>query len=337
MKKKGTISELRQDLVSGDWVTIATGRAKRPHDFLKQRRIRARQPKRTCPFEGRHDDALGAWALDEQPIATEWRVEVIPNKFPAFGRGVCSLFHPVGPYQWTEGHGFHEVVIMRDHNRSIAEMSDEEVELVIRAYHERFLAFKNDPCIQYVAVFHNHGALAGATITHPHSQIIAIPVVPPDVRRSLDGTAAYLKEHNDCVHCVMLRFEVGNESRMVYENEYFVALAPFASRTAFELRIFPKRHRAYFEDIAPAERIAFANALRVVLAKLFRGLDDPDYNFFIHTAPIGEAALFKYYHWHLEIVPKTAIWAGFEIGTGIEISTIAPEDAAAFLRKIRIR
>jgi len=331
-----TISELRQDIVSGDWVVIATGRAKRPHEFLKQRRPPFEQPKKTCPFEELHADALSVYSLDGERGKNNWWVQVIPNKYPAVGKGLCSLFRRVGPYQWTEGVGFHEVVISKDHKKSLAEMSDKEAELMIRAYQERFLALKGEDCIEYVSIFHNHGRQAGATITHPHSQIIALPVIPPDVGRSITGSAKYFHKYKNCIHCLVVRYERKVKERLIYENDHFVALAPYASKTAFEMRVFPKRHTAYFENMTPKERMFLANALRMALAKLFKGLRNPDYNFFLHTAPVSETHEFDHYHWHFEIIPKTSIWAGFEIGTGIEISTITPESTAQFLRKIKV-
>lgn len=338
------ISELRQDLVSGDWVVIATGRAKRPYEFLKQKREPFDQPKKSCPFEKLHDNALVVYSNDGNHTAKprragkryKWWVQVIPNKYPAFGKGVCALFHRIGPHQWTEGVGFHEVVVTSDHTRSLGQTSDREVELVMRAYQDRYLAMKADECVEYISIFHNHGKEAGATISHPHSQIIAIPVIPPDFSRSLKGAASYHRGHRGCIHCLELRYELRTKDRVVYENESFAVIAPYASKTAFELRVFPKKHSSHFEEIRPRERLALANAMRSALAKLWRGLKNPDYNFFLHTAPVADSEDFKYYHWHFEILPKTAIWAGFEIGTGIEISAIAPETAAEFLRKTKI-
>lgn len=342
------ISELRQDLVSGDWVVVATGRSKRPQ--AKRKLPSFRQSPERCPFR-ELADPLVLYALDGKRHGKphfhpshpgsrdiwgrDWWVVVVPNKYPAFGEGVCAVFHRNGLYQWTDGVGFHEVLITRDHDRTISEMNDEEVELMVRAYQDRYLALKNDKCVEYVAVFHNQGRLAGATISHPHSQIIAIPVIPPDIGRSLGGSANYFAAKNKCVHCEMLDFEIKAKERLVYENEQFVVFEPYASRTAYETRIFPKRHSAHFEEIRPAERMALANALRTAIAKLTQALDGPDYNFFIHTAPASDAKNFHYYHWHAEILPKTAIWAGFEIGTGIEIATVSPEEAAETLRKIK--
>src|SRR3989344_1685723 len=188
--KEKTISELRQDVVSGEWVVIATGRAKRPNDFLKQKFVRTAQPKATCPFEKLISNRM--LVFSKAPSRNgDWWLQVIPNKFPAFGKGVCAVFYKEGPYQWTGGVGVHEIVVTRDHTRSIGVMSDAEVEYIMRAYQDRYLALKGDRCIEYISIFHNHGKLAGASITHPHSQIIGIPVIPPDIKRSIDGSRRY--------------------------------------------------------------------------------------------------------------------------------------------------
>ncbi len=330
------ISELRRDIVSGAWVVIATGRGKRPHDFLATRRQKFIQPKKTCPFEAPPTPAILSYDNMGHTTEKNWWAQVIPNKYPAFGKGICAVFKEMGPYEWTEGVGFHELVVSRDHERSLGSMTDQEAELVFRAYQARYHALKDDACVEYVSIFHNHGRLAGATIAHPHSQIIAIPVIPPDIARSLKGSAEYSAAHNICVHCIIMEYELKERVRVVYENERFAVMTPYASKTAFEMRVYPKRHGAHFEDITDADRMLLANAMRTVLAKLSRGLKNPDFNFFLHTAPTGDSHQFDHYHWHFEILPKTAIWAGFEIGTGIEISTIAPEAAAEFLRGVTV-
>lgn len=347
--KDDYISELRRDPVSRDWVVIAVGRAKRPH--FRKRKPSLKESMARCPFQ-KLPETLVLYSLNDRedprtrkqkhPGPKEiwdspWWVRVVKNLYPAFGRGKCTVEHTRGPYKWMEGVGHHEVVITKDHWRSFAEMSDEETELVVRAYQDRYLSFKEDVCVKYISLFHNKGWSAGASIFHPHSQIIAIPVIPPDINRSFKGAARYYKKTGHCVHCVVLDYELEVQERIVYENEHFLVFAPFASKTAFETRIFPKRHSPYFEEINPEERLAFANSLRVALAKLFKALSDPDYNFFIHTAPlVRDTKEFQHYHWHLEILPKTSFWAGFEISTGIEISTVSPEEAAKTLRKIKI-
>ncbi len=340
------ISELRQDIVTGDWVVVATGRAKRPHAFARHTPERP-QPKSTCPFERLEPKAVLVYdrageryrltAKDRRHLERAWWLQVVPNKYPAFSeRATCPAIASYGSYRRTDGVGFHEVVVTRHHTRSLTAMSAGEAAIVIRAYRQRYLALKDEECVRYISIFHNHGRDAGATLSHPHSQIIAIPVIPPDVRRSLQGSASYYRKHRRCVHCAILAFERRDGKRIVYENRDFVVFCPYVSRSAFEVSIFPKRHQPEFEAIDDRETLAAADALRTALAKLGRGLKDPAYNFFIHTAPTAGGRRAPHYHWHIEILPKTAVWAGFEIGTGIEISTISPETAARFLRRIRL-
>ncbi len=334
-------SELRQDIVTGDWVVVATVRARRPQDFAAGTGV-PRVPKPGCPFERLLPTALAVFdrggksyrltAKDRSYLYRRWWTQVVPNKYPAFGRGSCELIRRVGPHRVRDGVGFHEVVITRDHDRSPGRQTAGEVSTLLRAYRERYLELKGEPCVEYISIFHNHGPAAGATIYHPHSQIIAIPVVPPDVSRSLTGSARYFHSHRRCVHCTMIAFESRTRRRIVYQNRDFIAFCPYVSRTAFEVRIFPKRHHPAFETITDGELRSGAEALARVLGRLYRRLHDPAYNFFIHTAPTAAGRHYRHYHWHIEILPKTAIWAGFEIGTGIEISTIAPETAAKFLR-----
>ncbi len=344
------LSELRQDLVTGEWVVVATARARRPNDFAKRIHSIRRQPKTDCPFEKFSSHALLAYDAKGERFPTHssgvrldrkdrtylnraWQVQVIPNKYPAFAQhGVCAVERTIGPHHWQDGVGFHEIVITRDHTKSIAEMSEKEVAVILHAYRERYLALKDDSCVEYISIFHNHGPSAGASISHPHSQIIAIPVIPPDVGRSLRGSAEYFKKNRTCVHCTMLAFERKEKTRILYENDRFTVLCPYVSRSAFEIHLFPRDHASEFEETSDRDLNAAADVIRRAIRAIGRSLNNPDYNFFIHTAPTAGGGAAHSYHWHIEIIPKTAIWAGFEIGTGIEISTISPESAAKYLR-----
>lgn len=340
------ISELRQDIVTGDWVLVATGRARRPNEFAKHAVRGKPQPKKGCPFErllpaavlvyDRRGDNFRLTGKDKRYLEKNWWIQVVPNKYPAFGRGLCGIERRTGPYFWQDGVGFHDVVVSRDHNQPVASMSREEVAVILRAYRDRYLLLKDEDCIEYISIFYNHGREAGASIYHPHSQIIAAPVIPPDVSRSLRGSAEYFRKNKKCPHCVMLEFELKDKKRIIHMNKDFAAFCPFVPRQAFEIRIFPRRHQSRFEKVTESEIHSLAEVLQGALVRLERGLSDPAYNFFIHTAPTYGVGKEEYYHWHIEIIPKTSIWAGFEIGTGIEISTIAPETAAQFLRKIKV-
>ncbi|MBI3627489.1 MAG: DUF4921 family protein [Candidatus Sungbacteria bacterium] len=337
------LTELRQDVVTGEWVVIATGRARRPNDFVSKEEKPTNNIE-TCPFEKLESDAKlviskkGEIVTDfDSPAAADWFIEVIPNKFPAFYPSpICPVILPLGPHKFTDGNGFHEVIVSRDHHKSIAQMTNDEAALVIRSYRERMSTLSFEECVEYVSIIHNHGPHSGASITHPHSQLIAIPVVSPELLRSLAGSERYFRENKKCIHCVIIEFELQERHRIIFENDLFVAFAPFASHTSFEVRIFPKLHASEFQNISDNEITPFAEALRVSLAKLDKGLNDPSHNFFIHTAPAKSASGYSHYHWHLEILPITSTLAGFEFATGIEISTITPESAAEFLRSVKV-
>lgn len=333
------VSELRKDIVSGDWVVIATGRGKRPEAF-KAKPATFSHPKKTCPFENPQTTGHGQPIL-EYPNAqdTDWFVQVVPNRFPAFmSKGVCQIFGQEGPYTITNGYGFHELFILRDHKRyALSLYSTGELTDLVRAYQERYAKLSEEDCIEYITIFHNHGRQAGSSIGHPHSQLIAMPVIPPDVSGSLNGSKRYFHENGHCVHCLMIEFELKEKTRIVFENDKFVVFAPFVSRAAFEMRIFPKQHQSSFILVdTKEERALLAEAIKVALSKLYNGLNDPPFNFFIHTAPV-KYDQYDHYHWHMEIVPKTSVWAGFELGTGIEISAIEPEEAAKFLRGVKVK
>ena len=328
-------SELRQDLVSLDWIAIAKGRAKRPHAFT-ERRIPVHDDIATCPFDNLQKSGNEKPMLVYGKSRKGWSLVVIPNKYPAFtdGSSICPVPVPVGPHSVMEGMGFHEVLVLRDHVKHPAELPVIRIQELLHAYRQRYMALKDKSCVNFISIFHNHGREAGASLTHPHSQLIALPIIPPDVRRSLDGSERYYLGEKKCVHCVMLAYELKTKSRVVFENSWAAVLAPYASHAAFELRIFPKIHQPHFENMSATEERYAAEALKIALWKLCKGLGNPSYNYFLHTAP-AKGHQYDHYHWHIEIVPKTQVWAGFEIGTGIEVSTIAPENAAKFLRSVR--
>src|SRR3989344_3695669 len=332
-------SELRFDLVSKDWVLIATVRARRPESFKKDKRKVWEKKKEKCPFCSISIQetptliyARGEKRSWEQPltpkglvlaraIPSDWTTVVVPNKYPAFTQWTGLKEREEGPYRFMNGIGFHEVIVTR-----------EEAKEVFDVYQERYLDLMNEKFVNYISIFHNHGPEVGASVAHPHSQLIAIPLTDPDIAGSIMGSADYWKANKKCVHCAMLEWDMKDERRIVFENKEFVALCPFASRMAFEVRIYPKTHLAYFERVTGEQKKYLAEAFLAVMKKLDIGLSDPPYNFFLHTAPC-DGKNYDHYHWHLEILPKTSTWAGFELGAGIEISTIEPEKAAAYLKK----
>ncbi|PJE57898.1 MAG: galactose-1-phosphate uridylyltransferase [Candidatus Portnoybacteria bacterium CG10_big_fil_rev_8_21_14_0_10_36_7] len=322
-------SQLRLDPVSNDWVVIAVGRAMRPEDFSKNKREKIDVSEADCVFC--NIATQSAPVLEYKNEKDEWQLVVIPNKYPAFSVGNELRKEQQGPYETMNAIGHHEVIIIRDHKKTIAEMSTSEVKLIIDAYQSRYLSLKDKKFVNYISIFNNYGKEAGASIVHPHSQLMAIPIIDPDLNRSLEGSKKYMDKHGQCVHCAMIEWDITDKKRIVFENKEFVVLCPFASRSSFEVRIYPKVHSAYFEKIDDQNKQSLAEALREAIQRIFEVLGDPAYNFFLHTAPC-DGGVHDHYHWHLEIMPKTGTWAGFELGTGIEISTLEPDKAAEFLR-----
>jgi len=324
-------SELRFDLTSKDWVVIATGRARRPEMFKKRKRKTEEwvgggwPPEKKCPFCNLE--------TQEKPVLIYPNTIVIPNKFPAFLPHEKLEKRIEGNlYQTMNAVGFCELVVTRDHKKSLTLLPMENVKEVIDSYQERYLELQKLPFVSYVSIFHNHGVEAGATQPHPHSQIITTPLIDIDLQKALINSEKYFKQNRKCVYCQMNNWERKVKKRIVFENKDFLAVCPFASKSAFEVIISPKKHLSYFEKITVEEKWQLAEAFKTVLNKLYKALNDPPYNFYLHTAPC-DGKNYPYYHWHFTILPKTGIWAGFEIGTRMEISIIEPEKAAAYLRK----
>lgn len=331
------LSELRQDPVSRDWVIISTGRAKRPEAYKSISRQTQETPIDTCPFEDPQKSGNGKPLLFYNQLGTNnWSVQVVRNKFPIISGEVCGLEERRGPYVVQKSAGYHEVVIFRDHYKTIAQLEIDEVLQIIEAYQARYQALKKSNCANYILIIHNHGKEAGASISHPHSQILALPFVPADIRRSLEGSKKYHQEHGRCVHCDILALELKEKTRIIFENETMVVLTPYAPKCSFEVKIFPKRHQSYFENFSLKEMRDLAEALKISLAKINHALNNIAYNFFIHTAPIFNFEGYNYYHWHLEINPRLNTWGGLELGTGADVIDINPDEAAEYLRSIKI-
>ncbi|OGI16694.1 MAG: galactose-1-phosphate uridylyltransferase [Candidatus Moranbacteria bacterium RIFCSPHIGHO2_02_FULL_40_12b] len=329
-KNKTHSSELRQDLITGDWVVIATGRAKRPEDFVKNSRIISENNVSECLFCDPEKSGQEKDILIYKDKNGDWTLRVFPNKYPAFIGGKPQSLEE-GPYFAMTGAGFHEVIVTRDHHKQAALMETMEIVEVFDAYQERYLDLMNKKDVNYISIFHNHGKEAGASIAHPHSQLMAIPVISPYVELELDGSEKYHRQNRHCVFCVIAEYESKVKKRVVFENEKFIAYCPFASRAAFEVWVVPKKHSPYFERTASEGKISLAEVFGKALHSIYKALGDPAYNFYIHTSPC-DGKDYPHFHWHLEILPHTAVWAGFELQTGIEISTIPPEAAAEFLR-----
>ena len=330
-------AELRSDPLSKDWVIIATGRGKRPESFKKESKKKIIYPKKTCPFcHLKGEKAILIFfesrKISQEKIPKNWTTVVIPNKYPALIPSDTLQERANDFYQRMDGVGYHEVVVFRDHQKSLALFSVDQIKEVISAYQERYLDLMKKPLVKYVSIFHNHLQEAGASIFHPHSQILATPVIDPDLVRAVLNSKKSFEASKKCIYCQMNDWERKVKERIVFENKEFLVICPFVSKAAFEMIITPKKHSAYFERIGEEEKEYLAQAFKEALFRLYKALNDPAYNFYLHTVPIGPEN-YDFYHWHFTILPKTAIWAGFELCTGIEISTIEPERAAEYLRK----
>jgi UDPglucose--hexose-1-phosphate uridylyltransferase len=326
-------TELRQDLVTGDWVVIATGRAKRPEDFANHKKTEIKEMSiLECPFCNPEKTNQEKDVLMYERSDGEWSLRVFPNKYPAFSRSRVPKHREEGPYFGMDGTGYHELIVTRDHHKSIALLDTLEVAEIFDAYQSRYIELMGKKSISFIEIFHNHGGDSGASIAHPHSQLMAIPVISPYVKGELDGAEIYHKTNKDCVYCAMIEWEGEDRKRVVFENNNFIAFCPYSSRAAFEVWVMPKKHNPYFERITDKDKVELAEAMQVVLKKIHASLNDPSYNFYIHTAPC-DGKDYPHFHWHIEILPRMAIWGGFELSTGIEVSTIQPEVAAEHLRK----
>ena len=329
LKKTSQESELRQDLVTGDWVVVATGRAKRPDAFVPTERAIADES--FDPFENPEESGQEKDVLIYRREDDDWSLRVIPNKYPVFSRGKAVRELSEGPYFAMNGVGYHEVIVTRDPHLSLGLLDTWQVAEVLDAYQERYLDLMNKKSVNYIQVLHNHGKEAGASLSHPHSQLMAIPVISPYVTLELDGSERYYKTNKERVYDVMVSYEEQEKKRIVFENDHFIAFCPFASRVAFEVWIIGKRANPYFERITDEEKFACAEALKQTLHALYKGLHDPAYNFYIHSAPC-DGREYPHYQWHIEVLPHTSTWGGLELATGIEVCQISPEAAAEFLR-----
>jgi UDPglucose--hexose-1-phosphate uridylyltransferase len=328
------LPELRKDPVVGRWVIIATDRAKRPTDFIREKvAIRGTG---FCPFcygnEGKiPPEVLAYRGNGSGRDVPGWSLRVVPNKFPALGIEGGLNREGEGLYDRMNGIGAHEVVIETpDHQSTLAALPQKQVESVLWSYRDRILDLRKDRRFKYILVFKNHGEAAGASLEHTHSQLIALPVIPKQVLEEVEGARQYYADRERCVFCDILYQEAGGV-RLVAENERFLALSPFAPRFPFELWLVPKAHQSAFEDSSQRDFEQLAALLKDMLQRLDAVLDHPAYNYVIHTSPVPDTA-HDYYHWHLEIMPKLTKQAGFEWGTGFFINPTPPEEAAAFLR-----
>ncbi len=331
--------ELRKDPIINRWVIISTERGKRPVFFGEET-----QPQKTgmCPLcPGNENmtppEVYAVRADNAQPNSPNWTLRVVPNKFPALRIEGNLDKEGVGLYDRMNGVGAHEVIVETPvHGQTLSGMDVYSIQDLFIACRERILDLVNDKRFRYVMVFKNHGSIAGASLDHSHTQLIALPIVPRRVSEEISGGLAYYKYKDRCVFCDIIAQEKEDNVRVIVENENFIAISPFASRFPFEVWILPKKHEPYFALHERTEKYYdISELLLIILKKYDKVLNSPPYNFMIHTTPFGNGDM-QHYHWHMEIIPRLTKMAGFEWGTGFYINPTPPEEATAYLRETNI-
>ncbi len=327
--------EWRKDPIVNRWVIIATERGKRPNDYKE---INDESSLQRCFFcEGNEEQTPPEIIAYREPGTAKdtpgWWVRAVPNKFPALNIHAGSSRMSRGIYQYMDGIGAHEVIIeSSNHITGMNEQTIKQVEEIIWLWRDRSRDLRKDARLKYIQIFKNTGRVAGASLEHTHSQLIAVPFVPEDLRREIEGMKAYAGKHGSCVMCDMIEQEISEKERMIIEGAQFISFSPFASRFPFETWIVPREHQHDFALIREEQVVDLANVLRNTLGKLTSMIRNIPYNVVLHTAPVNQEEE-GHFHWHLEIMPRLTIMAGFELGTGYFINPTPPEIAAQALRE----
>lgn len=328
--------ELRKDPVLDRWVIIAADRGNRPLDFIEEK-----ENNNLSPFAAGNESMTPPeiYAIrpnNSPPNSPGWTLRIIPNKYPALKVEGELNKRGEGIFDMMNGIGAHEVIIETpDPMKNLVDLENTAIRDVFRVFKDRILDLKKDIRLKYAIVFKNKGFAAGASLKHTHSQLIATPIIPKNVMEELHGSESYYELKERCIFCDILRQEIKDGTRVVYEEEFFVVIEPFAPRFPFETWVLPKKHSSHYETIDDDQIFHLAITMKTVLKKINSALQEPAYNFLIHTAPLQEKAL-NHYHWHIELIPRIANVAGFEWGSGFYINSTSPEDAALYLKEIPV-
>jgi len=332
------MTQLRRDPIVGRWVIVEDERPWRPKDFGVC--PHAYEEITHCPFCAGNErmtppEIAAVRPTRSAPNTPGWKVRVVPNRFPALQIEGELDRQGVGLYDRTNGIGAHEVIIETpEHAKDLPDLTYDDVRMVLETYAGRSADLQRDKRFKYMMLFKNYGTEAGATLDHNHAQLIALPMIPKNVLEELDGAAAYYEYRERCIFCDILRQEEEEKERVLDENETFTAFCPYVSRFPFEMWIMPRQHKEFFCYSAPQELDALARILKDTLTRMRRTLNDPAYNFIIHTTP-NDGREHPEYHWHLEIMPRISRIAGLEWGTGLYVVPTPPEVAARYLKETK--
>lgn len=330
--------EIRQDITTGEWVIVAPVRARRPHQLIPALSPTLSEVDLACPFcpgqEGQTPPPL--LVVPCMDGTAPWALRVVPNKFPALeANGSVSSVPPDPLFPRGAGVGFHEVIIESpQHSGQLAQLPLAHVTLIMHTWRERLRVLQADPRVRCISLFKNHGVRAGASLAHPHTQVLALPLMPATLQRRYNLAQQHHATYGQCLYCTLLASECAVGNRLVCTNACYVAFQPYASRFPCETWIVPRRHQACFGQLADAALPALASLLQECLQRLDLVLHSPDYNLIMYTALRDEAQ--ASFHWSLQITPRVVGLAGFELGTGMAINALVPETAAAWLRRVSL-
>lgn len=324
--------ELRQNIITGDWVVVAPERAKRPKDFVIPKSVKVTD-RTHCPF------CVGSEGYKQNKDYIKLQTEntyVVENRFPAFvedetKKSIRSFYPEEGFYRARASVGDHEVVVIKDHTNSLLEFSQSLMEELLGVIRDRYIWMKEHEKVVSIVPIYNHGAEAGASIDHPHAQIFASGIIANEVGRELEGADEYFGVNGACVYCDIINHELKEKVRVVYENDHFIAFNFYAPRFPFETWIMPKAHESQFEETGKTNMKSCADAMSTVLKMIDKTLENPPLNFYLHTLPTIHQNSDSY-HWHIEIAPRVSRYGGFELSSDIIINTMPPEEAAGYLK-----
>jgi UDPglucose--hexose-1-phosphate uridylyltransferase len=327
-------NEIRQNKVTKEWVIFAPSRGNRPHDHQPNPGTvpRSAAYAASCPFcpgnEHLLPTVLAQWPHQSNGV---WQTRVVCNKYPALTPDSSSDRISNGIYVQMPGYGHHEVIVESPHhNDDLADLSLQEMNSILTTYRQRYVTHRQDSRNVLLLLFRNHGSRAGASLTHPHSQLIATGIIPRHIRWQEDEARQYFDEWGRCIYCDVIAFEALDRQRVILDTPNFLAFVPYAAEVPFETWIVPKRHHTDFEQITEEEQVDLASILQTFLIRLRDTLHDPDYNYIINSSIRRGAD--EYLHWYVRVRPRLITRAGFEIGSGIRINPSLPEADAAMLR-----
>ncbi|MFY9402475.1 MAG: galactose-1-phosphate uridylyltransferase [Candidatus Omnitrophota bacterium] len=329
------MGELRRDPIVGRWVIVDRSHTPAIKDFQYEKNTFKGG---VCPF-CYGNEAMTPPEVEcfrepgTSPNTSGWYVRTVPNRFPALQIEGDLDRRPVGLYDMSNGIGAHEIIIESPyHAKDISDLLPHEIENYIKMCRNRAFDLAKDKRFKYLMFFRNFGHGAGASLEHPHTQLIALPMVPKNVAEEIAGAKSYFDYKERCIFCDMIRQEIQEKERIIFENKYFLSFCPFVSRFPFEIWIMPKKHNAYLRFVSDDEIKSLAEILKDTVSKVKNIFPDIPYNYILHVAPINGDVDVEYYHWHIEFMPKLTQVAGFEWGTGFYIGPITPERAAKYLK-----